>query len=1150
MKWLLILLSYCICNAVMAQEFTYRYWFDTNVSETVTGNLGRNTTALEIDASQLSTGIHAIYYQVIDTNGVALPLKKSYFEKISTFNAPKAIVLIDGEQQESVSYTIIGDNKHLLEADADTLPLGLHSVTTHLMDDNRFLVAIRESYFMRVPTDGEYANMQLYYSIDGDTINKHHCTTDGHTFHADVDMASLQDGLHTISFMLGGTAKVNTQMCSAFFFKEPLGGNGIVAYQYWVNDDNTQVQTGTFDTPQSHVTLTQLVDLPHYPLRSSSFSFYIKDGAPMICPRNRFNLSILDAAGRYMTQVREYDDITIQKQIDTLRIKELERGTETNIGRIKADSIMWCKLYAESGDSLSLSANAACTMDLFSPSGEKVWSKNGVNATNRSGLYAREDGIFYLALHDAQNPTKSITVDYQHIDKYAVIEYTPAESPLGVDLFMMDVDGNGFDHLKEISLHDSNGMEIVADTIYKASNTSLTCIFNLSRVQPADNVADINFYFEEDSVVYVLTRANGFKFVDRVEGEITTKLIPSYKTTVPYDVTISIKNTGNVSYWGIPLNLAMHTTPDGVMYFKNFVVDGDNDDNDSRQYWSDNLLGTGEQGFLIPMILPYIGPNEEVELTYGIDAPAHSIVGTYVWAGEPWSEEFKRLSDPDNCIAELLKPQPENYISATTLFHNYALSFDPEFDEWLQEQGNSQHRAETVSNKCNGNNPQPFRDVYNLAENASNVAEATGLTIGGIHNSLRLHNISAYEEMIPGLMDDPTFSSLQDYKNDLKKNIPSPMRVILTTFGYGDFGEMMDNYQRNCANCSNPMPARRNIEALRPGDPNDILGYTAESGSEYIGLHVTNLPYCIEFENDPQLANAAAHKIVLRDVLDPTLFDLTTFKGECLTFGNIEIDLNGVNSYIETVDLRPAVNAVAQVSLDVDDATGLVECVIEALDPMTLEPTYDQMQGILPVNTYGEGIGTLTFNIALKKDVTHNTEVDNFAEIFFDEELPITTPTWHNITDYSRPKSTIENIAIVSDSQIELTISCTDSGSGVWYYDLYCQQGEDSDWVKIISNSTDSHVIMDVQKSINYGFCVIATDMAGNTEDKTLEREYSYSDGEITTSLINQPKIDNGTLLNGRIYDLSGRPVIGNPHSGVYIVNGKKFSSSNIIFRK
>lgn len=336
------------------------------------------------------------------------------------------------------------------------------------------------------------------------------------------------------------------------------------------------------------------------------------------------------------------------------------------------------------------------------------------------------------------------------------------------------------------------------------------------------------------------------------------------------------------------------------------------------------------------------------------------------------------------------------------------------------------------------------------------------------------------------------------------------------------------------------MPARQDIETLRPGDPNDILGYTAESGSEYIGLHVTTLPYCIEFENDPQLANAAAHKIVLHDVLDPTLFDLTTFEGECLSFGDIEIDLNGAKSYIETVDLRPDVNVVAQVSLDVDDTTGLMECVIEALDPMTLEPTYDRMQGILPVNTDGEGMGTLTFNIALKEDVAHNTAIDNFAEIFFDEELPITTPTWHNITDYSCPESTVESISIVSDSQIELTISCTDSGSGVWYCDLYCQQGEDSDWIKIHSNSTDIRVIVDVQESINYGFCVVATDMAGNIEDKPFEREYSYCDGEITTSLIGQPKIYNGTSLDGRIYDLLGRPVVGRPQSGFYIVNGKK----------
>ena len=57
-----------IANFVMAQEkIEYRYWFD-NSNETIkTGLSDKNGFHLDIDASNLKTGLHSFHYQVLNS---------------------------------------------------------------------------------------------------------------------------------------------------------------------------------------------------------------------------------------------------------------------------------------------------------------------------------------------------------------------------------------------------------------------------------------------------------------------------------------------------------------------------------------------------------------------------------------------------------------------------------------------------------------------------------------------------------------------------------------------------------------------------------------------------------------------------------------------------------------------------------------------------------------------------------------------------------------------------------------------------------------------------------------------------------------------------------------------------------------------------
>ena len=67
------------------------------------------------------------------------------------------------------------------------------------------------------------------------------------------------------------------------------------------------------------------------------------------------------------------------------------------------------------------------------------------------------------------------------------------------------------------------------------------------------------------------------------------------------------------------------------------------------------------------------------------------------------------------------------------------------------------------------------------------------------------------------------------------------------------------------------------------------------------------LNYTILFENDPEFATAAAHKIVVADTLDVTKFDLSSFAPTRVKIGEKSAELNGDKNFVTTIDMRPEI---------------------------------------------------------------------------------------------------------------------------------------------------------------------------------------------------------------------------------------------------
>ena len=280
----------------------------------------------------------------------------------------------------------------------------------------------------------------------------------------------------------------------------------------------------------------------------------------------------------------------------------------------------------------------------------------------------------------------------------------------------------------------------------------------------------------------------------------------------------------------------------------------------------------------------------------------------------------------------------------------------------------------------------------------------------------------------------------------------------------------------------------------RSKDPNDIYGYQAESGSHAIAAGVSDVNYRIQFENDTTFATANAHDIWVTDTLDATRFDLSSFAPMSIKIGNRTEVLDGSPSFIKTIDMRPEIYAIAQVECNYNAAKGIAQWHLSSLDPMTMEPVTQVHQGILPVNYDGvSGVGEVAFNINLRDNLAEGTTISNRAGIVFDYNDVIMTPDWVNVIDLTAPTSRALSCELVNDSTAAVTIESHDNLSGPWRYDVMVQYGEGSDWFAAArAVPADSVAHVRVYEGIDHNFCVVLTDSAGNVENKALEPEISF----------------------------------------------------------
>ncbi|HTS21715.1 MAG TPA: hypothetical protein VMN79_07870 [Casimicrobiaceae bacterium] len=265
-------------------------------------------------------------------------------------------------------------------------------------------------------------------------------------------------------------------------------------------------------------------------------------------------------------------------------------------------------------------------------------------------------------------------------------------------------------------------------------------------------------------------------------------------------------------------------------------------------------------------------------------------------------------------------------------------------------------------------------------------------------------------------------------------------------------------------------------------DPNDKLGTLGVSDQEFIGAGAP-LNYAIHFEN-LATATAPAQIVVVTDQLDAQRLDLATFQLGPITFGAVTlVPQPGAQAFAGGVDLGLEQDLQVVVNAALDRSTGLVTWRFTSIDPATGQLTDDPDAGFLPPNVNAPaGEGSVVFTVMPKSGLATGTAIRNQAQVIFDTNAPIATPTWLNTVDRDPPVTHVAALAAVqSATTFPVQWTGTDAGAGIRDFSVYVSDNG-GPFMLWQSQSIASSANFAGAVGHSYGFFALGTDLVGNAE--------------------------------------------------------------------
>ncbi len=1141
-----------------AGELTYKCWFDNNFDSLQSGSVGNGVVLLE--TSWLETGIHTVNV-IVERGGIASHINSYSFLKLDELFSQDDITSatykywFDGDIASAQSGNV-ADGAVLLETAG--LESGLHTIDV-IVEVNGIHSFVSSYMFYKLDdalsagASGEALSYSYWFDEDFSQRRTGSLTSGNLILETD----SLPAGIHYLNIQVNNSTP--SALSRHLFYKEPIGGLGVCKYEYWLNEDFSSRTAVEVNPPSADFEIVSLMPMDTVAFNPMSMYFDVNEGSPIVYAQNKIHFRFWNNLDFFSDTVKTYVDMTVSRFViaDTI-----ERNTTELIATPSGEDIHWFLLHSEIGDSIAFKADKGCALQLFTPSGERVMSSSGIDVLDWNSLTSMESGWYHLAVSNGSANNPNLNVSYFRLGKFDVVDYDVDRVGNG-GYTNINYVGNGFDSLNTVMYISSLNDTITHVQIGHETNNHTSVLFNFSGADTG--VYRAVFVFND----YVLTIDSALT-IETARDIILTSSVSfpeSYLRNSTVTYTLNITNTGNMTAYNIPFYAYIGSPNDSSISYIKFdglglpnifenILDsipenereewlrvGEEEIGDKHYFISNRGIDeeTGDSvsvlsGYFLVTIAPY-----ETK-TLSLNITSNGIVD--VW-----------FTIPDTIAVQSTAPQMQYSDSVPTtmmvssVFNQYFCCWKDRIDCAFNIVGGFLNIAEALA---------VAGQIVGLSASTTGAGATAGLILAGISVAAEiLANLSScIVSKIRDKVDDIAETNcmgeefVTPYDNAFFKGFSTTQSVIGCLSGVGLWGGIIDvlgsiakvgkfikaldyalsgssifnnfTFEANAAfnecrvgftqkkpNCPPKNPKGGKSNPVNSFDPNEIYGYIAESGSLAVGSEVEELFYTIQFENDTVFASSNASNVYLIDSLDSDLFDLSSFGARKVIIGSKEITLNGEKEFVRTMDMRPDINCLAQISLTFDSVNGVANWVFSTLDPITLEEINIPNRGFLPVNYYGEGIGEVMFTINRKNNLVDSTLIPNYATIIFDNNEGINTSIWQNVVDVTPPQSSVSNITI-TDTMALLNVQATDNISGVWKYDVFAQYGANSEWEKVGENiPIDSMISVRVYDGMNTGFVSIAIDSAGNVENKPLLRDndifalHVYSETNETQGYVN-----------------------------------------------
>lgn len=422
-KYLLLILSFVFhFSALSADNYTFCYWIDDNHTAAQTITQTSNTFSTTMDVASLPEGMHTLFVRARKNTGTWTSPKASYFYKVQDLPTIKTYYWFDDETGRR-EFTNAGGGAMLI--DVSHLKDGLHCFNAMLTNDAGSPSVPVSRTFIKMPSSTTNDSTTLTFWIDGAQYSQQKVAYGNEIVDLELDVADLSVGMHFLQVQAVTNSGSASNTVSGYFMRMPYQeSDGIIAYRYWINDNNADLAFTTVENPSTPFQFISDLEVAPQPLRCANFHFEVNDDIPMLYAVNDLHMQIMAANGHLMKTTNMYAESVAADTLTAEEWTEIKNDTVIKANTPTGETIYWYAMNLEEGDTICLKTDYSSTLQVFSHSGNQVFESKTDSSRVFRQFVADKDEMYYLALHTV-NTTKAqvtLTVDVKEYIHYYNVE--------------------------------------------------------------------------------------------------------------------------------------------------------------------------------------------------------------------------------------------------------------------------------------------------------------------------------------------------------------------------------------------------------------------------------------------------------------------------------------------------------------------------------------------------------------------------------------------------------------------------------------------------------------------------------------------------------------------------------------------------------